>query len=90
MCIRDRIGPFPLIAFVGVIATVFIAVLLYGFFTQPGFLIYVPGNPTDTIIGVLVALSLFITGFVVFYVSKYARKAHGIDLDIALKEIPPE
>ncbi len=87
---NKKIGPFPLIAVVGVIATGFIAVLLYGFFTQPGFLIYVPGNPTDTVIGVLVALSLFITGFVVFYLSKYARKARGIDLDIVLKEIPPE
>jgi basic amino acid/polyamine antiporter, APA family len=85
-----KIGPFPLISFVGVIATVFIAVLLYGFFTQPGFLIYVPGNALDTIIGSLVAVSLFITGFVVFYVSKFSRKSHGIDLEIALKEIPPE
>jgi basic amino acid/polyamine antiporter, APA family len=85
-----RIGPIPLISFVGVIATVFIAVLLYGFFTQPGFLIYVPGNSTDTIIGSLVALSLFITGFVVFYISKAARRSRGIDLDLALKEIPPE
>jgi basic amino acid/polyamine antiporter, APA family len=85
-----KIGPFPLISFVGVIATVFIAVLLYGFFTQPGFLIYVPGNALDTVIGSLVAVSLFITGFVVFYISKYARRSHGIDLEIALKEIPPE
>ena len=85
-----RIGRLPVISLVGVIAAVFIGVLLYGFFTQPGFLIYVPGNTTDTIIGILVALSLFIGGFVVFYTSKFARKARGIDLDLALKEIPPE
>ena len=85
-----KIGPIPLITFVGVIATVFIGVLLYGFLTQPGFLIYVPTSVVDTIIGELVAVSLFITGFVVFYVSKYVRKTHGIDLDVALKEIPPE
>ncbi len=85
-----KIGPIPLITFVGVIATVFIGVLLYGFLTQPGFLIYVPTSVADTIIGELVAVSLFITGFVVFYVSKYVRKTHGIDLDVALKEIPPE
>ncbi len=87
---NKKIGPIPLISFVGAIATVFIAVLLYGFFTQPGFLIYVPGNTTNTIIGVFVAVSLFITGFVVFYVSKFARKSRGIDLELALKEIPPE
>ncbi len=85
-----RIGPIPVISLVGAIATVFIGVLLYGFFTQPGFLIYVPGNTTDTIIGSFVAVSLFIGGFVVYYISKAARRARGIDLELALKEIPPE
>ena len=87
---EKKVGPVPLISLAGVIATVFVGVLLYGFFSNPGFLIYVPGNLTLSLIGYGVAFSLFIAGFVIYYLSTYIRKTQGIDLHLALSEIPPE
>ncbi len=80
----------PLIAVAGFVATVFIGLLLYGFFSNPGFLIYNPSSLTLTLIGYGVAFSLFIFGFAVYYVSNYVRRKEGIDLSLALREIPPE
>jgi len=85
-----KVGSIPLISLAGVIATVFIGLLLYGFFSNPGFLIYNPSSLTLSLIGYGVAFSLFITGFVVYYISRYVRNRQGIDLRLALSEIPPE
>ena len=85
-----KVGPIPLISLAGVIATVFIGLLLYGFFSNPGFLIYNPSSLTLSLIGYGVAFSLFIAGFVVYYLSRYIRSRQGIDLRLALSEIPPE
>ncbi len=89
--IQDKkVGELPLIAVAGIVATVFIGLLLYGFFSNPGFLIYNPSSLPLTLIGYGVAFSLFIFGFAVYYVSNYVRGKEGIDLSLALREIPPE
>jgi len=85
-----KVAGAPLITVAGIIATVFIGLLLYGFFSNPGFLIYNPSSLTLSLIGYGVALSLFITGFVIYYISTYLRKRQGVDLSLALSEIPPE
>ncbi len=85
-----KVGGLPLIAVAGFVATVFIGLLLYGFFSNPGFLIYNPSSLALTLIGYGVAFSLFIFGFALYYVSNYLRRKEGIDLSLALREIPPE
>jgi len=87
---NKKITGVPLITIAGIIATVFIGLLLFGFFSNPGFLIYNPSSLTLSLIGYGVAFSLFITGFIVYYLSKYLRNRQGIDIGLALKEIPPE
>jgi amino acid transporter len=85
-----KVAGVPLITIAGIVAAVFIGLLLLGFFSNPGFLIYNPSSLTLSLIGYGVAFSLFITGLVVYYVSKHVRKRQGIDIGLALAEIPPE
>ena len=33
---------------------------------------------------------IFLVGFIIFWIAKYYRKAQGIDVELAFKEIPPE
>ena len=87
---NKKVAGVPLITIAGIIATIFIGLLLFGFFSNPGFLIYNPSSLTLSLIGYGVAFSLFITGFIVYYLSKYLRNRQGIDIGLALKEIPPE
>jgi len=87
---EKKVAGIPMITIAGVIATIFIGLLLYGFFSNPGFLIYNPSSLALSLIGYGVAFSMFIVGFVVYYVSRSYRKSQGIDLNLALGEIPPE
>jgi len=87
---EKKLGGMPMITIAGVVATIFIGLLLYGFFSNPGFLIYNPSSLTLSLIGYGVAFSMFIVGFVVYYVSRSYRRSQGIDLNLALGEIPPE
>ncbi|HUK51226.1 MAG TPA: hypothetical protein VLV18_09320 [Terriglobales bacterium] len=63
-------------------------VLLYGFFSNPGFLIYNPSSITLSLVGDGVAFSLFIAGFVIYFLSPYIRKTQSIDLTSRLKRDP--
>jgi amino acid transporter len=84
---RLKVGRIPFIVITGIIT------LLYmGWAT--GYMLGVPAfgiNPaTAGPLPLTAGLTVLIAGFLIFIVSRYYRKAKGVPIDLAFKEIPPE
>jgi amino acid transporter len=79
-----KIGGLPLLTVVGLITTIGFAVVGYIAFTST-VVNSVPVNVTAEVVGVTIIL-----GFAIFYASKWYHKRQGLDVSMALKEIPPE
>ncbi len=79
-----KIGGLPLLTVVGLITTIGFAVVGYVAFTST-VVNSVPVNVTAEVVGVTLIL-----GFAIFYASKWYHKRQGLDVSMALKEIPPE
>lgn len=80
--VKAKVGGFPVIALVGVFSAIVQSILLYGSLTNT----YIGGSP----VSYPITAGLAIGGLVIFYVSRWYRKSHGINLDLVFKEIPPE
>ena len=80
--VKAKVGGFPVITLVGMFSAVVEAILLYGSFTNT----YIGGAPASYPI----TIGLAVGGLVLFYVARWYRKSHGINLDLVFKEIPPE
>ncbi len=80
--VKAKVGGFPVITLVGIFSAIVQSILLYGSFTNA----YIGGAPASYPI----AAGLAIGGLVLFYISRWYRKSHGINLDLVFKEIPPE
>jgi len=80
--VKTKIGGFPLITLVGIFSVIVQSILLYGSFTNS----YVGGSS----VAYPITAGLAIGGIVIFYVARWYRKSHGINLDLVFKEIPPE
>ena len=74
----------PLLSIVGLITTIGFAAVGYIAFTST-VVNSVPVNVTAEVVGVTLIL-----GFGIFFVSKWYHKRQGLDVSLALKEIPPE
>ncbi|MDG6926046.1 MAG: APC family permease [Nitrososphaerota archaeon] len=73
----------PLISLVGIAVTVGFAIVAAEAYNNPAI-----GTANTFSIGLAVALVLI--GFVIYFISASYHKAKGMDLGMALKEIPPE
>jgi amino acid transporter len=81
--VRKKIAGIPLVSVIGIITTIFYFLLGVVAATNP--LIYTPTvGSIATTIGVIVA-ALFM-----YFVAVAYHKRHGIDIGLALKQIPPE
>jgi amino acid transporter len=79
-----KIGGLPLLTIVGLITTIGFAVVGYIAFTST-VVNSVPVNVTAEVLGVTIIL-----GFAIYFASKWYHKGQGLDVSMALKEIPPE
>jgi amino acid transporter len=79
-----KVAGIPLLTIIGLITTIGFAAVGYIGFTS----VVVNSVPVN-ITGETVLLIL-ILGFVIFYVNKWYRRRQGLDVSMALKEIPPE
>lgn len=79
-----KVGGLPLLSVVGLITTIGFAVVGYIAFTST-VVNSVPVNVTAEVSGTTI-----IAGFAIFYASKWYHKRQGLDVSMALKEIPPE
>jgi amino acid transporter len=80
-----RWGGIPVVTIVGALATLTMAIMLWVIFADPtqGFSFSHPGN-------LIFNLVVFFGGAVYFYVVYLIRKAQGIDINLAFREIPVE
>lgn len=78
------VGGIPFMTIVGTITALYMAGMLYFFFTDP----LVGATTTPSLVAVF---GVFGLGFVIFYGMKYYRKKYqGIDIDRAYEQIPVE
>lgn len=80
--VKAKVGGVPVITLVGVFSAIVQSILLYGSFTNS----YIGGSS----VAYPISAGLAIGGIVIFYVARWYRKNHGINMDLVFKEIPPE
>jgi len=81
--VRKKLGPLPVVSLLGAVGFVVILVVFYLMATMPaagGLLI----------IFTVLIIVLYLFGGLIYYISRWYRKRHGLNLDLAYKEIPPE
>jgi amino acid transporter len=79
-----KVGGIPLLTIVGLITT-----LGFGYVGYIGFTSVVVNSVPVNITGATVAL-VIVLGFAIFYASRWYHKREGLDVSMALREIPPE
>jgi amino acid transporter len=79
---RFNIGKIPIMTILAVIDVPFLAWAIYTAMSTPAIGATGP-------LAVAILAGAFLSGFIVYYVSRTIRKSQGIDLDLAFKEIPP-
>jgi APA family basic amino acid/polyamine antiporter len=79
-----KVAGIPLLTIIGFITTVSFAFVGYIGFTSV-VVNSVPINVTAATVAIVVAV-----GFAIFYASKWYHKSKGLDISMALREIPPE
>jgi APA family basic amino acid/polyamine antiporter len=91
-----RIGGFPVMTLVGALALLGLLCVEISILSDPysGVSLF-PSTDAGAGAGIPFAmlwvnLGIFALGFVVYFVTKWIRKAQGIDIGLAFKEIPPE
>jgi len=82
--LRSKIGGVPLLSIIGLITTVGFAYVGYIGFTSV-VVNSVPVNVTFETVALIIIL-----GFAIYYLSKWYHKREGLDVSMALREIPPE
>jgi hypothetical protein len=79
---RKKIGSVPVISILGLLTT--IAFFYIGYLALANSLIVVP-----TLAGGAIALGIVVGCIVIYYASVSYHKKHGLDIELAFKEIPP-
>jgi amino acid transporter len=79
---RSKVAGIPVLSIIGLLTTISFAYIGYLAIANPLIV-------TLTSWGGLVALGVIIGCIVIYYASKSYHKSHGLDTDLAFKEIPP-
>ena len=79
---RSRLAGIPVLSIIGLLTTISFAYIGYLAISNPLIV-------TLTSYGGLVALGVIIGCIIIYYASKSYHKSHGLDTDLAFKEIPP-
>ena len=78
-----RIGPIPVVTIGGIVDLIYIGILLYFFYTNPGL-------EGVTELAVAWFIGLWVFGALWYYYWRRKWKKEGIDVDLAWKALPPE
>jgi hypothetical protein len=77
-----KVAGIPILSILGLIVTISFAYIGYLALSNP--LIVTP-----TSYGVVVALTIIIACFAIYYIGKWYHKKQGLDTELAFREIPP-
>jgi amino acid transporter len=90
----------PIITICGVVWVGFLLVIMYFFFLDPnlGAIDYWSEFEWSKVkigkvlygLSIWLTIGFFLSGFLLWWVARWHRKRHGIDIDLAYKELPPE
>ena len=83
---RKKLAGIPLVSILGALCAMSFAYMGYVLYTNP-LVGMVVGSPTVS--GLEIAVGIVIGCFVVYYASYAYHKAHGLDIGMAFKELPP-
>ena len=83
---RKKIARIPLVSILGALCSISFAYMGYILYTNP-LVAMVVGSPTVS--GVEIAIGILAGCFIVYYISYAYHKAHGLDMAMAFKELPP-
>jgi amino acid transporter len=82
--VKIKLAGIPVISVLGVLEAIMFLYLTYLDIVSPA----LSGPVTPTSVGLVAGV--YISAIVVYYVAKVYRKGHGMDLEMAFQEIPPE
>jgi basic amino acid/polyamine antiporter, APA family len=82
--VRRQIFGVPVLTLLGVGNLALFTLILWGSFKTPGF-----SGPTGGK-AVLFVIAIYVSGAVIYLISKALRRREGVDLELLFKEIPPE
>jgi APA family basic amino acid/polyamine antiporter len=82
--VRKKIGAVPIVTVFGVAEAIIFAYLTYLDATSPA--LSGPINPYS--LGII--LAMYVAAVVIYFGAKVYRKTHGINIDMAFKELPPD
>jgi amino acid transporter len=83
---QKKIARIPLVSILGALCAISFAYMGYTLYTNP-LVAMVAGSPTVS--GVEISIGILIGCFIVYYISYAYHKAHGLDMGMAFKELPP-
>jgi uncharacterized membrane protein required for colicin V production len=83
---RKKIAGIPIVSVLGTLCAISFAYMGYILYTNP-LVGMVVGSPNTS--GVEIAIGIIIACFIVYYASYAYHKAHGLDIGMAFKELPP-
>jgi len=84
--ITGKWGPIPKLTLIGLLGAIGATLIVINFALDP----FSGVNPEASPVMFWFTLSMFPVGIIIYYVSKAIRRAQGIDIALAYKEIPPE
>jgi amino acid transporter len=97
--VKRSIFGIPIVTLAGIIWVVFLFVNMYFFFVDPNLgaldywsqVYYLKISDTYRIgFSAFLTLGIFLTGFFLWWASRWYRKRQGINIDLAYQELPPE
>jgi amino acid transporter len=82
--VRRKIVGIPVITLLGIGNLILFTLILISSFDTPAF-----SGPTGNR-AIAFVVGIYVSGFVLYYISRAVRRQRGVDLDLLYKEIPPE
>jgi len=82
--VKRKILGIPVMTLLGVLNLVLFTLILYSSFDTPAF-----SGPTGNR-SIAFVVGIYVSGFVLYFISRAVRRQRGVDLDLLYKEIPPE
>jgi basic amino acid/polyamine antiporter, APA family len=83
---RGRIAGIPVVSIVGVLSLVGLLIIVWALLTDVN-----SGTSWATSsYMVLIAIGIYLSGLLVYLISRFVQRARGVNVDLAYREIPPE
>ncbi|MBU1158350.1 MAG: APC family permease [Candidatus Thermoplasmatota archaeon] len=87
---NHKIFGVPLITISGIIWVAFLSVSIWYFMIDPNLGATDYWSPVTRYFSLYLTVAIFFAGFALYWVSRWYRKKHGVNIDLAFEQLPPE